>query len=71
MSGASIILWPFNALWNLLSFILRLTGRLLAAILGLKLMIVGLLLTFLIVAAPPVGIPLTVFGLLLLIRSIF
>jgi len=68
--SVSVILWPFTALWTLLSFILRLTGRLLAAILGLVLMIVGLLLTFLIVAAP-VGIPLTVFGLLLLIRSIF
>ena len=70
MSGSSIILWPFNVLWTLLSSILRLTGRLLAAILGLVLMIVGLVLTFLIVAAP-LGIPLTVFGFLLLIRSIF
>jgi hypothetical protein len=68
--SASVLLWPFTALWSLLSFILRLTGRLLAGILGLVFMIVGLLLTFLIVAAP-VGIPLIVVGFLLLIRSIF
>ena len=66
----SVLLWPFTALWSLLSLILRLTGRLLAAILGIKFMIVGILLTFLVVAAP-VGIPLTVLGFLLLIRSIF
>ena len=66
----SIIFWPFTAVWTLLSLILKLIGRLLAGILGLTLMVVGLLLTFLIVSAPA-GIPLTVLGLLLLIRSIF
>ena len=63
-------LWPFAALWSLLSFILKLTGRLLAAVLGLVLMIAGVLLTVVIVAAP-VGIPLFILGLLLIVRSIF
>lgn len=63
-------LWPFKALWDLLAFILGLTGRLVGAVLGLALTIIGLLLTVLVISAP-VGIPLMVLGLLLMIRSIF
>ena len=65
-----ILLWPFTALWSLLGLVLRLTGRVLAAILGLAFMIIGISLTFLVVAAP-VGIPLIILGFLLTIRSIF
>ena len=64
------ILWPFKALWDLLAFILKLTGRLVGAVLGLALAIVGLVLTVLVISAP-VGIPLMVLGGLLMIRSIF
>jgi hypothetical protein len=46
------------------------TGRLVAAVLGLVLMIVGVILTVTLIAAP-VGIPLGLFGLLLMLRSIF
>lgn len=53
-------LWPFVALWDLLAFILSLTGRLVAAVLGLVLMIVGIVLTVTLIAAP-VGIPLIIF----------
>ena len=63
-------IWPFWAIWELLSFILKLTGRLIAGVLGLALMIVGLVLTVLVISAP-VGIPLLVIGLLLILRSIF
>jgi len=63
-------LWPFVALWDLLAFILGLTGRLVAAVLGVVLMIVGLILTVTLVAAP-LGISLAVFGLLLMLRSLF
>lgn len=63
-------LWPFAALWNLLSWILSLTGRLIAAVLGLLLMIIGVVLIITIVGAP-LGIPLAIFGLLLMIRSIY
>jgi hypothetical protein len=63
-------LWPFKALWDLLAFILTLTGRLIGAVLGLALAIVGLVLTVLVISAP-VGIPLMVLGGLLMIRSIF
>lgn len=64
------ILWPFVAVWNLISWILQLTGRLVAAILGLVLMIAGVLLTVTVIGAI-VGIPFIVFGLLLMVRSIF
>ena len=61
-------LLPFVALWNLLAFILEFTGRVVGAVLGLALLIVGLILTVLVISAP-VGIPLSLFGLLLMIRS--
>lgn len=64
------IFWPFVALWDLLGFILRTTGRLLAIILGLVLMIVGGGLTATVLGAP-VGIPVGVFGFLLLLRGLF
>ena len=38
-------LWPFVAIWDLITWILQLTGRLVAAILGLVFMIVGAILT--------------------------
>jgi hypothetical protein len=56
----SWFLWPFVALWDLLAFILSLTGRLVAAVLGLVLMIVGIFLTVTLIAAP-IGIPLIIF----------
>lgn len=68
--STSCLAWPFVALWNLLSAILNLTGRLVAGILGLVFMIVGIVLTVLVVTAP-VGIPLIAFGLLLIMRCLF
>lgn len=66
----SCLAWPFVAVWNLLSAILNLTGRLVAALIGLVLMIVGAVLTALVITAP-IGIPLIAFGLLLVVRGIF
>ena len=63
-------LWPFVAVWNLLALVLNITGRVLAGILGVGLMIVGIALTMT-VAGAPVGIPFAILGLLLIIRSIF
>ncbi|MBT8066649.1 MAG: hypothetical protein KJO09_05370 [Gammaproteobacteria bacterium] len=65
-----ILLWPFYALWWLLTFILKAIGRLLCAILGLAIMIAGAAITMSVVGAP-VGIPLAILGFLLLIRAIF
>jgi len=64
------LLWPFWALWRLVTGILALTGRLVAGVLGIALMAAGALLTVTVVGAP-VGVPLAVLGLLLLIRALF
>lgn len=64
------LLWPFYAVWRLLTLILAITGRILCAVLGLALMAAGVAITISIVAAP-IGIPLIVFGFLLLIRALF
>ncbi|MCI0516381.1 MAG: hypothetical protein L0Y45_00960 [Woeseiaceae bacterium] len=64
------ILWPFHAVWRLLTLILEITGRIICAILGLVLMAAGVAISLSIVAAP-IGIPMAVFGFLLLIRALF
>ncbi len=65
-----IIFWPFQALWALIGFCLKLTGRLLAAVLGLVLMIAGILLTMTVVGIFA-GIPLMIFGFMLTLRAFF
>jgi hypothetical protein len=63
-------LWPFAAVWDLLAFILRLTGRLLGIVLALVLMATGVAATMTVIGAI-VGIPLFSLGLLLIVRSLF
>ena len=74
MTGESrpmpLLLWPFWALWRLLAIILTLTGRLVAAVLGLALVIVGAILVVTVVLSP-VGVALIVLGALLVVRGIF
>jgi len=65
-----ILLWPFYAIWRLLTFILEVVGRLLAAMIGLALMAAGTAITITVLAAP-IGIPIAVVGFLLLVRAIF
>jgi len=65
-----ILLWPFYAIWRLLTLILSIVGRLLCALLGLIVMIGGVVITMSVIGAP-VGIPLAALGFLLLIRAIF
>ena len=69
-SHVPVILWPFYAIWRLLTFILNVVGRLLCALLGIGLMITGVAITLSVVGAP-LGIPLASLGFLLLIRAIF
>ena len=64
------ILWPFYAIWRLLTFILEITGRIICAIIGLALMAAGVAITVTVVAAP-IGIPMAAFGFLLLVRALF
>ncbi|MEE8344753.1 MAG: hypothetical protein V3R35_05405 [Woeseiaceae bacterium] len=63
-------LWPFYAVWRLLTFILNITGRIISAFIGLALMAAGISITLSIVGAP-LGIPMAVFGFLLLVRALF
>jgi hypothetical protein len=69
-SHVPVLLWPFYAIWRLLTFVLEFVGRVLCALLGLGLMVFGVAVTLSVVGAP-LGIPLASFGLLLLIRAIF
>ncbi|MGA7160733.1 MAG: hypothetical protein WBZ48_07005 [Bacteroidota bacterium] len=65
-----ILLLPFVFVWAVFSFFMKLTGRVVAGICGLIFMIIGVALTVTLVAAP-IGIPLAIFGFLLMLRSIF
>jgi multisubunit Na+/H+ antiporter MnhC subunit len=64
------LLWPFVWLWNLIAYIVVLTGRLVAVIIGLVLMLVGVILTFTVVGAIA-GIPLLIIGVLLVVRGLW
>ena len=64
------LLWPFWALWRLLTFVLELTGRILCGILGIGLMMAGIAIALSVVGAP-FGIPLAAFGFLLIVRALF
>jgi hypothetical protein len=65
-----ILLWPFYAIWRLLTFVVELVGRLLCGVIGIGLMIAGVAITITVLAAP-IGIPLAAVGFLLLVRAIF
>lgn len=65
-----ILFVPFVWLWQLVSFILGLTGRLLAVVLGFVLLVVGLLVTLTVVGAI-LGIPMMIVGFALIVRGLF
>jgi len=69
-SNMPILLWPFYAVWRLLTFVLNVIGRLVSALLGIGLMIAGVTITLSVIGAP-LGIPLASLGFLLLIRALF
>lgn len=64
------LLWPFWALFQLTLWILKFTGRLVGAILGLVLIIVGIVLTITVIGAI-FGVPLILLGVMLMGKSIF
>jgi hypothetical protein len=63
-------LWPLVAIWRLLAIIVEMTGRFVAMVLGIVLVIVGVIVSLTIVGAI-VGIPLALIGLLLFFRGLF
>jgi hypothetical protein len=64
------ILLPVYAVWKLLTFILKVTGRIICALMGLALMAAGVAISLSIIGAI-VGIPLIAFGFLMTIRALF
>ena len=63
-------LWPFAAIWKLLAVIVELTGRLVAMILGIVLMLIAGIISLTVIGAI-VGIPLAIVGLLLFLKGMF
>lgn len=66
----SWILWPFTAAWRCFALLLVITGRLVGVVFGLSLLLVGLVVSLTLVAAP-VGIPFAILGFLLIVRSLW
>ena len=69
-NNVPFLLWPFYAVWRLLTFVLEFVGRVFCGVLGLALMFAGIMITVTVLAAP-VGIPVAALGFLLLVRAIF
>lgn len=65
-----LLLWPFAAVWRLVTLILQMTGRLVAIVLGVVLLVVGVILSVTVIGAL-VGVPLGIFGILLIVRGLF
>lgn len=64
------LLWPFWFLWKLTLGILGFTGRILGLILGFTAVILGIVLSLTVIGAI-FGVPLILFGVMLMIRCIF
>lgn len=69
-SASSWVLWPLRALWRLLTWILELTGRFVAVTIGVVLMIGGAVISVTVIGAI-IGVPLAVFGFMLVLRGLF
>ncbi|GAB4469031.1 MAG: hypothetical protein Kow0088_00670 [Anaerolineales bacterium] len=64
------LLIPFWLVWKLIAFIVELTGRILAVVLGFALIIAGILISLTIVGLI-IGLPMILIGVLLVLRGIF
>jgi hypothetical protein len=69
-TSAPWILWPFIALWRVLTGIILVTGRLVAIILGGVFILVGVIVSLTVIGAV-IGIPVALFGLMLILRGLF
>ena len=64
------LLWPFWAVFQLVLWILKTTGRLVGAILGMVIAIVGVVLSITVIGAI-IGVPLVLLGIMLMGKAIF
>ena len=62
--------WPFWALWRLVTWIVVLVGRVIAVVLGGVLMLAGFLVSLTVIGAI-LGVPLAILGFLLVLRGLF
>lgn len=69
-NGVPWLLWPFYAIWRLLTLILNITGRIICIVLGVALMMAGVAIALSVIGAP-IGVPMTALGFLLVIRALF
>jgi hypothetical protein len=65
-----VLTWPLRMLWSLIGVIFLAAGKLLTLLIGLLLVVAGVLLACTLVGAFA-GVPMILFGLLLIIRSLF
>jgi hypothetical protein len=68
--GTSCLMAPFVALWRLCATIIEWTGRFVAIVIGFVLVILGILVSFTIVGLI-VGVPMVLFGVMLMARGLF
>jgi hypothetical protein len=64
------IFWPLEVIIDLITGIIKITGRLIAAVIGLVLLILGIIICMTVVGAI-IGVPLVIFGFLLIVRGLF
>lgn len=65
-----ILLLPFTIAWKLVESIIKITGRLVAIMLGCVITTIGILLSLTIIGAI-LGIPMTILGITMIIRGFF
>ena len=65
-----IISFPFKLVFGFVGFILKVTGKIIGAIIGIALIACGIALTVTIIGAP-LGIPLIIAGIFMLIGCFF
>ncbi|MBX7258114.1 MAG: hypothetical protein K1Y02_17265 [Candidatus Hydrogenedentes bacterium] len=65
-----ILLWPIILAWRLVTYIVKLTGILVALVLGVIFMFVGWILISSVIGAL-IGVPLFILGLLITVRALY
>lgn len=65
-----VLLWPIVFLWQCLTFIVKAVGRLLCAVIGLAFLVCGVAISMSIVGLP-LGVPISILGVLLMVRAVF
>ncbi len=65
-----ILLWPFQLIWGLISFLFGLMGAVISIVAAIVTIILGVILTITLIGSF-MGIPLIILGALLLLKTFF